>query len=72
MKKTTVVSQRREQSRSERQAFIARIKKEMSELYGSFLVSEKEKQENFRALVADFTNKVLELYKDDLKVQQCS
>jgi len=45
MKKTTVVSQRREQSRSERQAFLARIKKEMSELYGSFLQREKEEKE---------------------------
>lgn len=45
MKTTTTGSQRREQSRSERQAFIARIKKEMSELYGAFLQREKEEKE---------------------------
>lgn len=68
MKKTAVVTQQREQSRSERQAFLARIEKEMSEIYRSFLESEKVKKEKFQALVADFANKVVELYKDDFKV----
>lgn len=65
-------NQHRKQTRSERQAFIERIKKEMSELYGAYLQREKEKKEKLQILIVEFTDKVFELYKDDLKVQPCS
>jgi len=65
-------NQHRKQTRSERQAFIERIKKEMSELYGAYLQREKEKKEKLQMLIVEFTDKVFELYKDDSTVQSCS
>jgi predicted transcriptional regulator len=53
-------------------SLIEQTRKEMSEIYRSFLEREKEKKEKFRALVSDFTNQVVELFKDDfVEVQKC-
>lgn len=40
--------------------------------YANKAIGLEKGQKQFKALVADFRNKVLEVYKDDLKVQPCS
>lgn len=58
--------------KQKRKAFIEEVEKEMSEIYRSFLEREKEKKAKFQAAVSEFAEKAFDIFKDDLKVPQCS